>query len=917
MLGPSKLLISMAFGAWGLGLFWCSSSVNGSGWLAQAASSLSPRYVVVFIAALFILSLSRRELGIMRYFLFTIGCAAVLFLESVSSHPPWQSHPTYSPPSSSNYHENVGVLQYVNPKVGTLGYSPNGNGGMVPSVAPPFGMTRWVPQTRENFISQVPYSDGDGFIHGFQGTHQPAIWMGESGHVVLSPGIGEVRPLFEQRGMPFNKKSEISTAYVYQVTLNASGVTSQGWNLTEEYAGSGPVPGGAGDVPDLVKQGANGRTRRSIGDSGPSQGQLQQEERERAVYAGNHVYSKPGSGSTINVAQTATSHVGFLRLDFETSDELYVFIQATRQNWTGQVSVDPSTREISGYNPQRQDYKLGPLHAPGFKGYFVARFSEPFEAYGVAQAGEKYEAAKTGTGELLGAYATFKKGTKRVEVRTGVSFVSIEQARRNIDIEVPDHQNFEHTVTQLKLSWLEHLGRVTIEGTNKTDNDHDQRTIFYTSMFHMLQYPSDFSEPTSAGKNSRRSYYSGYTDSVHQDEDSYYQSWSIWDTYRAEHSFLTMFVPDRVNNLIRSLLKIYDWSGRLPMWANVVETNIMIGTHVDAVIANALARGFTGFNVSKAWEAVHKNAYVPPERDTELLYFDREASTPDEVRAGLTSYMSKGWVANDGWSESASRTLDYAFDDFAAHVVASHASDAHYAEQLLDRSKNYKNVWNANTTFMEARNENGTWAGSEQGWTEGDDWVYTFAVPHDIPGLADLFGSRAKLKAKLDEHFEGGHNDQTNEPSHHVPYLYAAIGYPANTQNLTRQIAYENYNATSNGLSGNEDLGQMSAWYWFSALGFYPVNSASDEYVVGSPFFEKVTIDFPAGVATGGDAKRGKANALTITASEAPVKPFVKALKVDGEEVTSPILKHEQIVTAKTIDFVMASEPQSWGAIVA
>lgn len=366
--------------------------------------------------------------------------------------------------------------------------------------------------------------------------------------------------------------------------------------------------------------------------------------------------------------------------------------------------------------------------------------------------------------------------------------------------------------------------------------------------------------------------------------------------------------------MMRSLIRIYEWAGRLPMWANVVETNIMIGTHVDAVLANALERSFVGFDVAKAWEAVKKNAYVPPIDDTGLLYYDREPYTPDEVRAGLTTYATKGWVANDRWAESASRTLDYAFDDYAAATVAKHAGDKKEEARLMARSKNYRHVWNKDTTFMEAKNDNGTWAGSEQGWTEGDDWVYTFAVMHDIDGLVDLFGSREKMKAKLDEHFNGGHNDHTNEPSHHVPYLYAAIEYPANTQNLTRQIAWENYNATSAGLSGNEDLGQMSAWYVFSALGFYPVNPASDEYVVGSPFFEKVTIKLPAGVDNGGNATSGKVRTLVISAPGAPTNPFVKSLKVDGKAVDVPMLRHSQIVKASRIDFEMANTPQAWGS---
>ena len=227
--------------------------------------------------------------------------------------------------------------------------------------------------------------------------------------------------------------------------------------------------------------------------------------------------------------------------------------------------------------------------------------------------------------------------------------------------------------------------------------------------------------------------------------------------------------------MMRSLFRIFEWSGRLPMWANMVETNIMIGTHVDAVLANALERGFKDFDIETAWAGIKKNAFVPPVNDTELLYYDREEYTPDEVRAGLTAYMSKGYVPNDQWAESGSRTLDYAFDDYAAAVVAGHAGDNVTAQLLLNRSQNYHNVYNADTMFMEARNANGTWAGSEQGWTEGDDWIYTFNVMHDVDGLSRMMGGAANLKQKLDEYFNGGHNDQTNEPSHHAPYLYLSL----------------------------------------------------------------------------------------------------------------------------------------------
>ncbi|KAI1815825.1 glycoside hydrolase family 92 protein [Poronia punctata] len=803
---------------------------------------------------------------------------------------------------ASRYHEDAGVLKYVNPHIGTYGTSPNDNGGMIPSVGVPFGMTRWTAQTRENFISQVPYHDGDSYVHGFQATHQPAIWMGELGQMVLMPGwTEEVKPAFEQRGLSFRKKDESSTPYVYEVVLDADTEGEHDWDLTEAAAGEGPVPGGAGQVPDDVREGANGRTRKRSNEP--------------------KVFQR-----SIRTAMSALAHTGFLNLEYEdarpkgldqTPIEPYVSIQVTRQNWTGHVEIDPERREISGSNPQRQDYLLGPDKPTNFRGYFVSRFSQPFESYGITFGRNATEGVQHASGENLGAYVRFCDSTTKVEVRTGISFVSIEQARRNLDIEIPDGTTLEDTVRQAKETWLEKLGRVTIEGINDTDAQHDQRTIWYTGLYHALQYPNDYSEPTHKRTRSTRTFYNGYTDSVHMTNDSYYQSWSIWDTYRAEHSLLTLFAPERVNGMMRSLLNIFDWSGRLPMWANMVETNIMIATNADVVLSNALSRGFRSFNISKAWDAVRKDAYVPPERDTELLYYDREPNTPYEVRAGLTGYMEHGWVDNDRWSESASRTLDYAFNDAACAVVARAAGEHKAARELDRRAKNYARIWDPSTQFMRARNANGSFANDSQGWTEGDKWVYTFDVPHDVEGLASLFeGGRKGLKAKLDEHFDGGHNMHSNEPSHHVPYLYSMIGDQNSAAERIRRIAFDNYNTTSAGLSGNEDLGQMSGWYVFSALGFYPVNSAGDEYVIGTPFFEKVTLQLPDGVATGGEpGKAGEgAKRLVISAPGAPDMPFVKRVTIDGKLLHRPIIRHGELVKARSIYFEMSESPTTWAS---
>ncbi|KAG6815949.1 hypothetical protein H0H93_008766, partial [Arthromyces matolae] len=279
-------------------------------------------------------------------------------------------------------------------------------------------------------------------------------------------------------------------------------------------------------------------------------------------------------------------------------------------------------------------------------------------------------------------------------------------------------------------------------------------------------------------------------------------------------------------------------------------------------------------------------------------------------RAGLSSsYAEKGWVADDIHSESASRTLDYAYDDYAAYVLASAlGKPSNVTTFLYERSmKAPFTLFNSDTGFMEARNEDGSWAGEDAGWTEGDKWAYSFDVVHDVPGLIAKRGGNESFVKSLDEHFDGGHNDHTNEPSHHIPYLYALAGAAYKTQLRVREIAKANYNNTPNGLSGNEDCGQMSAWYIFSAMGFYPVNPVSGEYVVGSPFFDKIKLTLPP------SSTSSTSKTLTISALGAPTKPFIKSLTINGRVIDQPIIRHEDIAGGGEIVFEMSEKVERWG----
>ncbi|KAH7888253.1 glycoside hydrolase family 92 protein [Phlebopus sp. FC_14] len=743
--------------------------------------------------------------------------------------------PKGTPPPADAFRDAPSdAVDHVNPLIGNGGDSPNGSGGMIPSTAPPFAMTRWVAQTRENYVSVTPYNYTATSIHGFQGTHQPAIWMGESGQVVVSPGSGRVRLRFEDRGMRFSHDDEVVSASYYAVGMDA-------------------IEGG-----------------RILGE------------------------------------QSATSRVGHLRFTFTDTSDPYVLIEATRASVVGSsdpsnltypegtVHINPATKEICGSNPERQDFIIEPVSTPAtrWSGYFCARFDQPFASWGVAQNGALFPSRTDGRGAMLSGYATFNNASSasQVNVRVGVSFISIAQARKNLDTEIPDGQSLETTAKQTRTAWAEKLDRIRIEGATE-----DQKEIFYTGFFHTLQYPYEQDED---GR-----YYSGYDDIVH--EGVSYTGYSNWDIYRAEWAWLILFAPERVPGMVQSMLQDYKEGGWLPMWKNIVETNIMVATDADSLVAEAVLKGITGFDLDTAWEAVYKDATQPPVNDTTTVYADREENVDYEVRAGLSSvYEEKGWVADDIHSESASRTLDYAYDDFAVSVLAGLLNKTD--EEAFFRNRSMTNpftIFNSATGFMEARNASGAWAGPNQGWTEGDEWAYTFDVVHDIPGLIERKDGNVSFVRFLDEHFDGGHNDHTNEPSHHIPYLYTMANAASKSQTRIREVAESNYNASVNGLSGNEDCGQMSAWYLFSALGFYPVNPVSGEYVVGSPFFDKVVIDLPS-----------TNNEVHIVSTGAPSKPYIRSLSINGRNVATPIITHQDLLEGGVFEFEMAGSPQAWNS---
>lgn len=721
-------------------------------------------------------------------------------------------------PTTAAHSQTTDAIQWVNPYIGT-GSGPIGYGGTMPFVTPPFGMTDWTPQTRQNRLSIVSYKYEDTSISGFIGTHQPAIWMGDYGYVTLMPQIGTVKTTPGDRKLAFTHADEITRPDYYSV-----------WMTT------------------------------------------------------------PGN-KRIRTEMTATERCAYMRFTFPAGEAARVLVEASRPGIAGDVHVDTDTHEITGYNPDRVDRNLGPFTLPNFKGYLVVQFRKAFSS------AKTYGTDAPNASEARGAYAEFADGGV-VEVRVGTSFISIEQARENLRREIPSW-DFDTVQKKLRATWNDKLDRVSLEGATE-----DQRRIIYTGLYHALLYPRIFSE---YGR-----YYSAFDDKIHNGES--YTAYSIWDTFRAENSLLTLMAPERIPGMVQALLQNYKEGGWMPKWPNPSYTNIMIGTHADSLVAEAMTKGFKGFDYSTAWDAVYKDAMTPPDGDTTRRWADREPHTPYEARAGLTYYKQLGYIPTDKTDEAASSTIEDSYDDWCVAQVARILGKQQDYNFFLHRSLNYKNLFNPAIGMMQGKTSNGEWAplggnrdsGSNRsvsGWTEGNTWVYTWASLHDLGGLLNLMGGRDNYNAKLDEHFAGHHNVHSNEPSHHYGYLYDFSGKPWKTQAKVREIANAEYANQPSGIDGDDDCGQMSAWYIFTAFGFYPVNPASGEYMIGSPLFTRMSMRLANGKTFTVIAKNNSAE-----------NTYIRSATLNGKPLTVPIVTYAQIMQGATLEFVMGPQPSKWAS---
>jgi predicted alpha-1,2-mannosidase len=606
----------------------------------------------------------------------------------------------------------------------------------------------------------------------------------------------------------------------------------------------------------------------------------------------------------INAEVTASARAAMMRFRFEGGDENFIVIEPNSDEGEGFVEVFPERGEVVGYNPVHRIYQGSGEHA-GFSGYFVLKFDKKITQFGVWKGDTILPGGRDLTGkgqrEKLGAYVGFGVAGQIVNVRIGTSFTSLEGARLNLEKELTG-KTFESVQKNTKKLWNEALGKVQVKGDEK------DKVLFYSALYRTKLSPRLFSD--SDGKYPS---FAGGTPLEKAEGFDYYCDYSMWDTFRAAMPLHHLLEPRQSGDMMQSLVKKAEQGGWMPIfpcWNQY--TAAMVGDHSASVIADAYAKNIRNFDLNSAYTYLRKNAFEANTNPKSYL--------EGKGRRGMVSYLKYGYIPLEDsvWQafhkrEQVSRTLEYAYDDFALSVLAKGLGHTADAEILQKHALNYKNVIDPSTGYARGRYADGSWIKSFDPFvkrspfiTEGSPAQYTWFVPQDIAGLSKIMGGYQPLTNKLDTLFEQGHYWHGNEPNHQIAYLYAYAGQPWKTQKWVRKIISEEYDTGMGGLSGNEDGGQMSAWLAFSMIGMYPVAPGMPEYVLGSPVFSEVVLNTGKGKKFVIEAKNVSEQALYIQSATLNGKPFARTY-----------LTHDELVNGGRLVLQMGSEPNTkWGSDV-
>jgi len=742
--------------------------------------------------------------------------------------------------------KDINLLSYVNPFIGTKNM-----GHTYPGATSPFGMVQLSPETNQQpmFIEEkyntdaykycAGYQYDDSTIFGFSHTHFSGTGHSDLGDFLVMPTTGKLN-------------LEPGTA-----TIPQSGYHSQ-FSHENEFAEPG-------------------------------------------------YYKVKLDDYNIKAELTASDRVGFHQYTFPKSEDSHIILDLISNiyNYDGKniwtfIRVENDSL-ITGYRQTKG-------WARTKKVFFAMQFSKPFKSYGH----KKYDDVKYNgfyrrfneeenfpemAGENIRAHFNFNtEQDEKVKVKFALSNVSTAGALKNLETEIP-HWNFDKTKEETQQKWNKELSKIVVETETKA-----QKETFYTALYHTMLGPIIYEDVDGS--------YRGLDQNIHQSDNFInYTVFSLWDTYRALHPLFNIIQPTRNNDMVKSMLAHHDQSVHhmLPVWSHYSNENwCMVGYHSVTVIADAIAKGTTNVDINRALKAC--------ENTSTLSYFD-----------GIKEYMELGYVPEDISSSSVSKTLEYAFDDWCIAQIAKKANNDGVYNTYINRSKNYKNVYDKGIGYMRPKLANGEWRTDfdpidthGQGFIEGNALNYGLYVPQEIDTMIEMMGGKDKFSAHLDYIFNTeiedkyiekneditrdgiiGNYVQGNEPGHHMPYLYNWTNHPWKTQERIRMIMDTMYSNGEDGLCGNDDAGQMSAWYVFSSLGFYPVTPASNQYAIGSPMINNATINL----------ENGKTISIK-TVNQSKENVYVEKVKINGEIINDFALKYDDIKNGGTIQFYMTNTPK-------
>ena len=601
----------------------------------------------------------------------------------------------------------------------------------------------------------------------------------------------------------------------------------------------------------------------------------------------------------INAELTTTQRNGIHRYQYPAGKDAEIILDmdhsADKGSW-GRRIINSQIRILNDHAVE--GYRIITGWAKLRKIYFYMEFSSPILTSTLRDGGRVHEntAVINGT-NLHGCFRFGQLNGKPLTCKVALSSVSMENARQNMEQEAP-HWDFDRYVAAADADWEKQLGKIEVKGTEV------QKEIFYTALYHTMIQPNTMSDVNGEYMAA------DYTTRKVANNETHYTTFSLWDTFRASHPLYTLLEPERVTDFVKSMIRQYEYYGYLPIWQLWGQDNYcMIGNHSIPLITDAILKGIPGIDMEKAYEAVYNSSVTS------------HPNSPFEV------WEKYGFMPENIQTQSVSITLEQAFDDWCvAQLAAKLNKDADY-QRFHKRSEYYRNLFHPKTKFFQSKNDKGEWIepfdpyqyGGNGGhpFTEGNAWQYFWYVPHNIQALMELTGGTKAFEQKLDTFFTSTYKSEQmnhnasgfvgqyahgNEPSHHVAYLYNFAGQPWKTQKYVSHILNTLYNNTSSGYAGNDDCGQMSAWYVFSAMGFYPVNPADGRYIIGSPLLDECTLKLA-----------GNKEFRIRTIRKSPEDIYIQSVTLNGKKHKDFFITHQDIMNGGTMVFKMGKKPSGWG----